>query len=115
VNINPATMNLNTHSLHCIEDEFLRDGYTSDTQILDLAVDPDNRCCAFLIFGRHLAIVPFLDKTKSHLESYTVPLRGFEDRLDNVSDMTFLYGYYEPTILFLYQPIPTTAGRFSSI
>ena len=107
-------MGLNTLSLHCIEDEILRDGYTNDTHYPELAVDPDGRCCAFLVFGRHIAIVSFSNRIRSHhLESYSLALRKFDERLDNIYDMSFLSGYYEPTLLFLYQPIQTTAGRYS--
>lgn len=112
VNINPKTMTLNTLSLHSIEDEFLRDGYTKDIFSPNLCVDPGHRCVAFLVYGRHLGIVPFLDSKDQYLQSYSVSLRSFDEKLDNIVDMTFLDGYYEPTLLFLYEPIKTTAGRF---
>uniref|UniRef100_A0A914IGJ2 Cleavage and polyadenylation specificity factor subunit 1 n=1 Tax=Globodera rostochiensis TaxID=31243 RepID=A0A914IGJ2_GLORO len=135
VSVNPATMTLNTISLHSIEDEFLRDGYTDENiHQPELRADPDNRCCAFTVYGRHLAVVPFSiadfvqqQQTakedvggKQHqlqqqmlLQSYTVKLRSLDEGLDNILDMCFLHGYYEPTLLFLYEPIQTTAGRAS--
>lgn len=111
VNVNPKTMLLNTLSLHSIEDEFLRDGYMKDICLPELRVDPGQRCVSFLVYGRHLAIVPFAESKDQHLQSYTFPLRAFDERLENVIDMAFLDGYYEPTLLFVYEPIKTTAGR----
>lgn len=112
VNINPKTLSLNTLSLHSIEDDFLKDGYTKSTFSPEICIDPAQRCCAFLVYGRHLGIVPFdIDYTDQYLQSYTIPLSKFDERLDNILDMAFLEGYYEPTILFLYEPIKTTAGR----
>lgn len=63
-----------------------------------------------LIIFRHIAIVPF-DDSSSHLHSYTIPLSSVDSRLVNIIDMVFLDGYYEPTLLFLYEPAQTTAGR----
>uniref|UniRef100_A0A915CYX2 Uncharacterized protein n=1 Tax=Ditylenchus dipsaci TaxID=166011 RepID=A0A915CYX2_9BILA len=77
-------MMLNTLSLHSIEDDFLRDGYILDSFSPDL-------CCA-------------MSSKDQHLHNCTVPLRSFDERLDHVLDMTFLDGYYEQTILFLYEP-----------
>ncbi|KAL3099044.1 hypothetical protein niasHS_001032 [Heterodera schachtii] len=137
VGVNPATMALTTISLHSIEDEFLRDGYTDENiHQPELRADPEHRCCAFTVYGRHLAVVPFniaelvrqqsstvstREETKLYnqqqqqqqmlLQSYTIKLRSLDERLDNVLDMCFLHGYYEPTLLFLYEPIQTTAGR----
>ncbi|KAI1726321.1 CPSF A subunit region domain-containing protein [Ditylenchus destructor] len=111
-NVDPKTMKLNTLSLHSIEDDFLRDGYVRDNFVPELRVDPAQRCVAFIVYGRHLGIVPFVHSSKDHhLHSYTIPLRSFDERLDSVLDMTFLDGYYEPTLLFLYEPIKTTSGR----
>lgn len=109
-NIHPSTMNLNTLSLHSMEDDFLRDGYTKDIYPPILRVDPGNRCAVMMIYGRHLGIVPF-GSAQNYLQSYTVPLRTIDERLANVLDMTFLDGYFEPTLLFLYEPMQTTAGR----
>lgn len=112
VSIDPSTMKLNTLSLHSIEDEFLRDGYTKDIFEPTLVADPGNRCAAFLVYGRHLGIVPFPENSRDLLHSYTVSLRSIDERLDSIIDMTFLHGYYEPTLLLLYEPIQTTAGRY---
>jgi len=114
VSIDPASMSLNTLSLHSIEDDFLRDGYSKDNFTPDLRVDPAQRCAAFLVYGRHLGVVPFQGSPKDQLlQSYTIPLRNFDERLDNILDFIFLDGYYEPTVLFLYEPIKGTSGRSS--
>uniref|UniRef100_A0A915N8V0 Cleavage and polyadenylation specificity factor subunit 1 n=1 Tax=Meloidogyne javanica TaxID=6303 RepID=A0A915N8V0_MELJA len=126
VNINPSTMTLNTLSLHSIEDELLREGYAKDIHHPVLCADPESRCCVFTVYGRHLAVVPIKrinrvnkendclpnkDGRQILLQSYTIKLRSLDERLENIHDMCFLHGYFEPTILFLYEPIQTTAGR----
>lgn len=84
-----------------------------------------------LAYGRKLVVLPFrreqkaddadialLDNTATTkttskapvMSSYTVPLRDIDAKLDNVLDMQFLYGYYEPTLLILYEPIKTFPG-----
>lgn len=111
-NINPTNMSLNTLSLHSMEDPLLRDGYTQDVYEPLLKVDPADRCAVMLVYGRHLGVVPFPESAANpYLQSYTVPLRSIDERLDNVLDMTFLNGYLQPTLLFLYEPMQTTAGR----
>ena len=44
------------------------------------------------------------------LRSYTIDLRELDERLDNIIDFKFLHGYYEPTIVFVYEPIKTYVG-----
>ncbi|KAL3099041.1 hypothetical protein niasHS_001029 [Heterodera schachtii] len=106
VGVNPATMALTTISLHSIEDEFLRDGYTDENiHQPELRADPEHRCCAFtgVCFWCHV-------NPQSH--PYKIAWTNWlDERLDNVLDTCFLHGYYEPTLLFLYEPIQTTAGR----
>jgi cleavage and polyadenylation specificity factor subunit 1 len=64
-----------------------------------------------LLYGRHLAILPFHEHLNA-VRSYTVPLKAIDSRLDNIIDMVFLHGYYEPTLMIVYEPIQTTPGRY---
>jgi len=93
--------------------------------------DPEGRCAAMLAHGRKLVILPFRRETKIEdpdlasldptmttvssgrapvMSSYTISLRDIDEKLENVLDMQFLYGYYEPTLLILYEPIRTFPG-----
>lgn len=90
-------------------------------------MDPEGRCAAMLIYGRKLVVLPFrkdpslddsdlLDTAKltSHktpiLSSYMIVLKTLEEKMDNVIDLQFLHGYYEPTLLILYEPVKTFSG-----
>lgn len=84
-----------------------------------------------LIYGRKLVVLPFrkdptLDdgdfienaKTSSKapiLASYMVFLKNLEEKIDNIIDLQFLYGYYEPTLLILYEPVRTFSGLVNSV
>lgn len=82
------------------------------------------------IFGRKLVVLPFkrdnaIDDNDTDikpmggsiasgkapiLSSYMILLKDFIDKIDNVIDIQFLHGYYEPTLLILYEPLKTFAG-----
>lgn len=84
-----------------------------------------------LVFGKKLVVLPFrrenaIDEgdgsdikpmsssaggSKSLiLASYMIVLKDFIDKIDNVIDIQFLHGYYEPTLLILYEPLKTFPG-----
>lgn len=82
------------------------------------------------VFGRKLVVLPFrressIDDNDTDikpmsantggvkapiLSSYMIILKDFIDKIDNVIDIQFLYGYYEPTLLILYEPLKTFSG-----
>lgn len=82
------------------------------------------------VFGRKLVVLPFRRDTSIEdndndvkpmsstggtgkvpiLASYMIVLKDFIDKIDNVIDIQFLYGYYEPTLLILYEPLKTFSG-----
>lgn len=37
-------------------------------------------------------------------------MRDIDPRLSNIIDIQFLHGYYEPTLLILYEPLKTWPG-----
>lgn len=93
---------------------FLDEGIGRPHKIPHIRVDPEGRCAAVLIFRNTLAILPFR-KDLAHesnvtLSSYIINLTDLEERVDNVIDVQFLHGYYEPTLIILYEPVGTFPG-----
>eukprot|EP00795_Rhopilema_esculentum_P001311 gene1311-15698_t len=125
VEYDPTCHDLKTVSMHYFENEDLKGGVMENVFDPVIRVDPENRCAVMLVYGRHLVVLPFKqelavdeaeqaqasDKSGSVLGTYTIDLRTVDEQLTNVTDFQFMHGYYEPTLLFLYEPVKTYAGR----
>ncbi|XP_043546870.1 cleavage and polyadenylation specificity factor subunit 1 isoform X1 [Chiloscyllium plagiosum] len=125
VEYDPGTHDLKTLSLHYFEEPELKDGFVQNVHIPLVRVDPDGRCAVMLIYGTQLVVLPFRRDTlsdeqdgvmgegqkSSFLPSYIIDVRELDEKLLNVIDMQFLYGYYEPTLLILFEPNQTWPGR----
>ncbi|CAH8519444.1 unnamed protein product [Schistosoma rodhaini] len=140
MNFNPVTFELRTLSLHNYEFENLKSGRMNFTKLPILRLDPHQRCAVMLVYDRHLAVLPFrrtevlvsAETDPKHIsvrnsllwqQRATAPLlatfttclsTSTGEKINNVLDMQFLYGFYEPTLLVLYEPIGTWAGRVSA-
>ncbi|CAH1107318.1 unnamed protein product [Psylliodes chrysocephalus] len=131
VEYDPDNHDLRTLSLHYFEEDDMKDGWTHHHHVPIVRVDPENRCAVMTVFGRKLVVLPFRRDTsiddndgdikpmssstsmaKTHiLASYMIVLKDFLEKIDNVIDIQFLHGYYEPTLLILYEPLKTFSGR----
>uniref|UniRef100_A0A3Q4BZK8 Cleavage and polyadenylation specificity factor subunit 1 n=1 Tax=Mola mola TaxID=94237 RepID=A0A3Q4BZK8_MOLML len=125
VEYDPGTHDLKTLSLHYFEEPELRDGFVQNVHIPIVRVDPENRCAVMLIYGTQLVVLPFRKDTltddqesgvgegpkSSFLPSYIIDVRELDEKLLNIIDMKFLHGYYEPTLLILFEPNQTWPGR----
>ncbi|XP_011607499.1 cleavage and polyadenylation specificity factor subunit 1 [Takifugu rubripes] len=125
VEYDPGTHDLKTLSLHYFEELELRDGFVQNVHIPIVRVDPENRCAVMLIYGTKLVVLPFRKDTltdeqevgvgegpkSSFLPTYIIDVRELDEKLLNIIDMKFLHGYYEPTLLILFEPNQTWPGR----
>ncbi|KAL5112984.1 Cleavage and polyadenylation specificity factor subunit 1 [Taenia crassiceps] len=135
------TYEFKTRSLHTYEQSALKGGRLQFTRPPLLRVDPLQRCAVMLVYDRLLAVLPFrrVDAFTSPLQSidqYAAPpvdsawqgkanapvLSTFTtylststgEPINHVVDMQFLFGFYEPTLLVLYEPSGTWTGRVSA-
>ena len=135
VEYNPDTHDLQTLSLHHFEEDGMKDGFVHNEWVPSVRVDPDNRCAAMLAYGRKIMVLPFRrdlttgagDHDSSNLSldglalggrvmpSYTLDLATViqSHTVDNIIDIQFLHGYNQPTLLILYEPLKTYAGRIA--
>uniref|UniRef100_A0A8C4Q1K6 Cleavage and polyadenylation specificity factor subunit 1 n=1 Tax=Eptatretus burgeri TaxID=7764 RepID=A0A8C4Q1K6_EPTBU len=125
VEYDPATHDLKTLSLHYFEEPELKDGFQENLHLPRVRVDPDGRCAVMLIYGTRLVVLPFKRDSISDdtepvpsegqksglLPTYIIDMREMDEKLLNVVDMRFLHGYYEPTLLILFEPNQTWPGR----
>ncbi|XP_019876681.2 cleavage and polyadenylation specificity factor subunit 1 [Aethina tumida] len=131
VEYDPESHDLRTLSLHYFEEDDMKDGWTHHHHVPIVRSDPENRCAVMTVFGRKLVVLPFrrenaIDDTDSDvkpmannsgytkapiLSSYMIMLKDTMDKIDNIIDIQFLHGYYEPTLLILYEPLKTFSGR----
>jgi cleavage and polyadenylation specificity factor subunit 1 len=132
----PDTFELKTLSLHYFEEDDVKGGWTGHHNIPIVRVDPENRCSVMLVYGKKLVVLPFRrDNTLDEIEiqdvkpikktpmqliaktpilpSYLISLKDLDEKIDNVIDIQFLQGYYEPTLLILYEPVRTYPGRIA--
>lgn len=102
-----------------------------------LRVDPLQRCAVMLVYDRFLAVLPFRradaltasehmpepqnaptvdaawqnKATAPILSSFTTFLStSTGEHINNVIDIQFLFGFYEPTLFVLYEPVGTWTG-----
>ncbi|XP_077542747.1 cleavage and polyadenylation specificity factor subunit 1 isoform X1 [Haemaphysalis longicornis] len=127
VEYDPSTHDLKTVCIKSFEKEEFKGGYVQTAQLPMIRVDPCNRCAAMLIFSRTVAVIPFRKDAATDdseagiafgnkpplLDWYPVALTELEEKINNVVDMQFLHGYYEPTLLILYEPLRTWPGRIA--
>uniref|UniRef100_A0A2K6FR77 Cleavage and polyadenylation specificity factor subunit 1 n=1 Tax=Propithecus coquereli TaxID=379532 RepID=A0A2K6FR77_PROCO len=125
VEYDPGTHDLKTLSLHYFEEPELRDGFVQNVHTPRVRVDPDGRCAAMLVYGTRLVVLPFRRESlaeeheglvgegqrSSFLPSYIIDVRALDEKLLNIVDLQFLHGYYEPTLLILFEPNQTWPGR----
>ncbi|XP_022802134.1 cleavage and polyadenylation specificity factor subunit 1-like [Stylophora pistillata] len=131
VDYDPGTHDLKTRSLHYFEDDKITKSCNQEYfRPPMVCVDPDRRCAVMLIYGTHIVVLPFRQEgvLEEHeqegtftasgdrsplLPSYTINLKDIHEKLCNIIDIQFLHGYYEPTLLILYEPLQTWPGRLA--
>ena len=139
VEYDPNTHDLKTTSLHYFEEQEMRGGFTHISRPPVVRSDPESRCAALLLYSKNIIILPFRKDITSDeneatsgviggttpsvttqfnakspvMASYKLDLNSeqYGEKVNNIIDIQFLHNYYEPTLLILYEPVRTWAGR----
>uniref|UniRef100_A0A8C1PQM0 Cleavage and polyadenylation specificity factor subunit 1 n=1 Tax=Cyprinus carpio TaxID=7962 RepID=A0A8C1PQM0_CYPCA len=105
VEYDPGTHDLKTLSLHYFEEPELRvcTGFTRIYAISSslLKMNPRSQSEYFFSFRQKSSFLP----------TNIIDVRELDEKLLNIIDMKFLHGYYEPTLLILFEPNQTWPGR----
>ncbi|KAJ1919551.1 mRNA cleavage and polyadenylation factor subunit [Mycoemilia scoparia] len=130
------TQNIITISLHYYEHDDLKRSFVSNTGANKnyIRVDPKNRCALMQFYQDKIAIIPFHDLDTIHLTedpdtdaamtkdqsgiynkpSFIVDMWDSQYNIKRIRDITFLYGYTDPVIAILHQPIIGWAGSLET-
>lgn len=89
------------------------EGYACSFLHMMLIIVFFNRNC---VSKTKLLTVHLINRPKSSfLPSYIIDVRELDEKLLNIIDMKFLHGYYEPTLLILFEPNQTWPGWVPSV
>ncbi|XP_064466494.1 cleavage and polyadenylation specificity factor subunit 1-like [Ornithodoros turicata] len=127
VEYDPSTHDLKTVCIKSYEKDEFKGGYVQHYQLPMIRVDPCGRCAAMLVYSRTIIVIPFrkdgateeadaglaFGNKPPFLDYYPIVLNDFDEKINNIVDMQFLHGYYEPTLLILYEPLRTWPGRLA--
>eukprot|EP00124_Ichthyophonus_hoferi_P004485 Ihof_evm3s501 gene=Ihof_evmTU3s501 len=126
LSFNAAQHHIQAESLHWFEDDEIKNGRVTNTSPTLLRTDPGYRCAVMLCYGTYLAVIgirrsgdleeTFEDNMDGNTSlrvirpSYLIKLSEVDPNIRFVHDMSFLEGYFEPTLLILYESVTTWAG-----
>eukprot|EP00698_Gefionella_okellyi_P000539 TRINITY_DN10481_c0_g1_i1.p1 TRINITY_DN10481_c0_g1~~TRINITY_DN10481_c0_g1_i1.p1 ORF type:complete len:1389 (-),score=267.20 TRINITY_DN10481_c0_g1_i1:15-4181(-) len=109
---------LKTVKLNDFEPIVAKDGWSKSVTKPRLCVDPQERCAVVPVFDHKLMVLAFrrpqgltesADGNDGIRSSFPIDLGTIG--VTKLLDVVFLHGYYQPTILILYQEKQTWAGR----
>lgn len=88
VEYNPETHTLETISMHYFEDGAFRDGYvTNNIHRPIVRVDPENRCVAMLIYGKHIVVIPLNKDEEEDLDHEIYDSSSEDENIDESMDL----------------------------
>lgn len=117
---------IKTCTIHYFEDSIEQHGLLQNTAVPRITIDPDNRCAAMMLTSFYVAIVAFqkqenasgdfqsFKSKKKKVSSYDINFKDVDPRMQRVIDIQFLHGYYEPTLLVLFESPVTWSGRVAT-
>ena len=88
-------------------------GYVHPVHLTTIActMHKENKCMVLNAHDGLNCFLLFFDSSRSALmPSYMINLTEMDEKIMNVVDYKFLFGYYEPTLLILYEPLRTWPG-----
>ncbi|EGC35718.1 hypothetical protein DICPUDRAFT_32967 [Dictyostelium purpureum] len=121
-------MDFEIRSLHFYENDEFKNGRIHFKHPPILKIDTQQRCATMLLYDRNIVVLPF-KQISSILDDEDEEEKDEEDEKENDNanqdyteefddddddnNFCFLYGYYEPTILFLHEPSQTWTSRIA--
>ena len=107
--------------MHFFQEDLLKRGFRKMNSIPLARVDAYQRCAAILVYGKYLAILPFrrshvagAGSAKSHaVSSFMINIEDLPRKMASIIDFQFLDGYNDPTLVILYESLPTWTGRIN--